>query len=215
MWQTHHGQLPASLHSALGLGAEPVFSHSDQAWYQKSGTSVVRWSPTKMQMIRRSAAQIPGGLGDDPQSPDAPSATGDANLLAAANALNGTGNPCDVAASGSVVKAFQTAWNAAGASGSDSRATGNTLTVDGFYGPSTESAVAVAIGGSTNKPGGCTSYTNAGGASPSPQPTITPPSGTATSTAKSWLVPALIAGAAGSLGLIGWAAYKKNHHKRR
>jgi hypothetical protein len=41
-WRPHRGQLPAGLQS-LGLGAVPVYSHADRAWYAKPSSDVLRF----------------------------------------------------------------------------------------------------------------------------------------------------------------------------
>jgi hypothetical protein len=200
MW-TQVREAPAKLRE-LGLGGEPVYAASENAWYAMSGERIMR-HPGVGSVLNQMSSHLPASMPTaqpDTYGPDyrsyalrrmqipglygtpegfgalqsANSPTTDGNLLAAAQAVQ-AGNPCDLenSTSGNAsVNAFQVAWN----NTSDSNLTSDPgyaqLTIDGQYGQNTVDAMVSALGGA-NVEGPCTGhYINAPGGG---QPAPPPP----------------------------------------
>lgn len=191
MWQLYREKVPDSFYEAIGLGAEPVFSHAHQAWFAKSGREVVRWNPKQ-------------GL----------SAPSD-DLNTAANALVGLTQPCDYSSSNAVTT-FQTAWNADTATNA-----GNILNVDGQLGPNTYAALqqvftgpisfgACASGSYTGWPTASQPTTQGSFSSTTVQGNLN-----AVQAQYPWLLPTLAAGAVGGVGLLAYHHWKKKGLHRR
>jgi hypothetical protein len=190
MWTAHHREIPNSLHEAIGLGREPVFSHADQAWYAKSGRQVMRWVPKQ-------------GLA-------APSS----DLSTAANALVGLTQPCDYSSS-SAVTTFQTAWNADTATNA-----GNILSVDGQLGPNTYAALQQVFTGpiafGACQSGGYTGWPTTSQPTTQGSFTSTTVQGNlnAINAQYPWLLPAVAVAGVGGVGLLAYHHWKKGGHRR-
>ena len=223
MW-TQVKEAPQRLRQ-LGLGAEPVYAASENAWYAMSGERIMRhpgvgadYDPDyRSYALRR--MQIPGlygtqGLGGL-QSANSP--TNDANLLAAAQAVQ-AGNPCDLensASGNAAVNAFQQAWNGTSDAAINTDPGYAQLTVDGQYGHDTATALSDALGGA-NVEGPCTGhYINApGGGQPTPPPpNPNPPAPTSAASGSNYTVPILVGAGVVAAGLVGWAVFHKPKKK--
>jgi hypothetical protein len=232
MW-THVKEAPQRL-CQLGLGAEPVYAASENAWYAMSGERIMRHAgvgstaqPDTYGPDYRSYAlrrmQIPGlygvpagfaGLQNAPTSQ-----TTDLVLLASAHAVMADPNPCDLHGSTNgnpAVNAFQQAWN----STNDATITGDPgyaqLTVDGQYGQNTTDALSAALGSGFSVPGPCTgNYINPpGGGQPSPPPpNPNPPAPTPAASGSNYTVPILVGAGVVAAGLVGWAVFHKPKKK--
>lgn len=240
MW-TQVKEAPERLRQ-LGLGAEPVYAASENAWYAMSGDSIMRHPgvgsvlnqmsshlPASMPTAQPDAygpdyrsyalrrMQIPGlfgtqGLGGL-QSANSP--TNDANLLATAQVVQ-AGNPCDLensAIGNAAVNAFQQAWNGTTDAAINTDPGYAQLTVDGQYGQETATALADALGGA-NVEGPCTGhYINApGGGQPAPPPPNPNPP-SGTAAGSNYTVPILVGAGVVAAGLVGWAVFHKPKKK--
>ena len=225
MW-TQVKEAPAKVRE-LGLGGEPVYAASENAWYALSGDRVMRHpgvgKPDSYGPDYRSYAlrrmQIPGlygtqGLGGL-QSANSP--TTDANLLAAAQAVQALDNPCDLQGSASgnaTVNAFQQAWNGTSDTAINTDPGYAQLTVDGQYSENTTTALSDALGGA-NVQGPCTGhYINPpGGGQPAPPPNPNPPTPTPAAAGSNYTVPILVGAGVVAAGLVGWAVFHKPEKK--
>jgi hypothetical protein len=184
-WRPHRGTLPAGLQS-FGLGATPVYSHADRAWYAKPSSDVLRY-----------------GFGaplDD---------------AASAVMSYFSSNPC-TSASVQQVSDFQTQYNAARATpplavdGKYGVLTQSALqTYLNGVGAGTAPAACYDASGNYIGPGSG----GGGGGGSTPPIVIVPPSSSSSGTTN--YTPWLIGAGVVSAGLVGYAVYKKKKHGRR
>ena len=183
-WRPHRGVLPSGLQS-LGLGAAPVYSHADKAWYSKPSTEVLRY-----------------GFG----APLDDAATAVMSYFAS--------NPCTSAAV-SAVSDFQAQYNAAGASpqltvdGKYGVLTQSALqTYLNGVGAGTAPVSCYDASGNYTGPGA----SGGGGGGSTPPIVIVPPSSSPSTTDYK---PYLIGAGVVSAGLVGYALYRHGKKRRR
>lgn len=209
MW-TVAKQTPTLL-ERFGLGAEPIWSEGDRAWYAKSGDTWMTHPGLGVGLAGTADTALQGAAVD------------------AANAIAADPNYCsNVGVNGSSVNssvhAFKVAWNANVQSGGDMTNSGvGILPYNGQFDQQTVNAMVAAIGDLGIGPGvpaPCAGGGGGGGVVPGGGGgggvTPAPSGGPSASTSTDYTKPILVGAGVLSAGLVGWALYrryKRRHHK--